>query len=69
VWQRQVAAAVAGKAPSFVPIQIGIESGGRADESERTSSAQARPLKITDLSIKVCGVSSEENPTECCTIL
>jgi transposase len=57
VWRRQVAAAVVGEAPSFVPIQIGIESGGgTANESERTSSAQARPLKITDPPIKVCGV-------------
>jgi len=54
----------------FVPIQIGVESGGgTADESERTSSAQARPLKITEPPTKVCGVSSEENLTECSTIL
>lgn len=50
-WRRQIAAAVAGEAPSFVPIQIGIESGGgTADESERM--AQARPLKLTDPPIK-----------------
>ena len=36
VWRHQVAAAVAGKAPSFVPIQIGAESGGgTAGEPER----------------------------------
>lgn len=42
VWRRQVAA-VAGKAPSFVPIQIGAESGGgTAGELEGLSSAQVR---------------------------
>ena len=57
VWRRQVAAAVAGKAPSFVPIQIGAESGGgTADESERISSAQRRPLEITAPPTKACGV-------------
>jgi len=40
VWRRQVAAAVAGKAPNFVPIQIGAGSGGgTAGESERISPA------------------------------
>nr|WP_283810748.1 transposase [Bradyrhizobium ivorense] len=47
VWRRQVAA-VAGKAPSFVPIQIGAESGGgTTGESGCISSAQTRPLEIT----------------------
>ncbi|MGL3210655.1 IS66-like element accessory protein TnpA [Bradyrhizobium sp. BR 1433] len=32
VWRRQVAAEVVSKAPSFVPIQIGAESSGTADE-------------------------------------
>jgi hypothetical protein len=46
----------------FVPIQIGVESGGgTADESERTSSARVRPLKITEPPTKVSGVSSQEN--------
>ena len=41
VWRRQVAAAVAGKAPNFVPIQIGAGSGGgTAGESERILAAQ-----------------------------
>src|SRR5436305_12813474 len=40
VWRRQVAAVVAGKAPSFVPIQIGAESEGEAaDEAKRISPA------------------------------
>lgn len=57
VWRRQVAAAVAGKAPSFVPIQIGAESGGgTAGESERISSAQTRPLEIATPPAKACGV-------------
>ena len=55
-WRRQVAA-VAGKAPSFVPIQIGAESGdGTADESKRISPAQTRPLEITAPPTKACGV-------------
>jgi len=38
VWRRQVAAAVVGKAPNFLPIQIGAESGrGTAGEPERSS--------------------------------
>jgi transposase len=56
VWRRQVAAAVAGKAQNFVPLQIGAESdGGRAGESE-LSSAQTRPLEIAALAIKLSGV-------------
>jgi transposase len=56
VWRRQVAAAVAGKAPSFVPIQIGAESGGgTAGESERIS-AQMRSLEISAPPTKACGV-------------
>lgn len=56
VWRRQVAA-VAGKAPSFVPIKIGVESGGgTAHESERISSAQTRPLEITAPLARACGV-------------
>ena len=43
VWRRQVAA-VAGKAPNFVPIQIGAGSGGgTAGESERILPAQTTP--------------------------
>ncbi|MCS3452279.1 MULTISPECIES: IS66-like element accessory protein TnpA [Bradyrhizobium] len=57
VWRRQVAAAVAGKAQNFVPIQIGAESGGgTADESGCISSAQTRPLEITAPPVKACGV-------------
>jgi transposase len=56
VWRRQVAAAVAGKAQNFVPIQIGAEiDGGRAGESE-LSSAQTRPLEIAALATKLSGV-------------
>src|SRR6516165_3797999 len=40
VWRHQVAAAVASEAPNFVPIQIGAESGGTANESECILSAQ-----------------------------
>lgn len=57
VWRRQVAAAIAGKAPSFVPIQIGAESGGGiAGESERISSAQTTPLEIAAPATKLSGV-------------
>ena len=57
VWRRQVAAAVAGKAPSLVPIQIGTESGGgTAGESERVSPAQPMPLEIAAPPAKACGV-------------
>lgn len=56
VWRRQVAAAVAGKAPNFVPIQIGAGSGGgTAGESERISPAQTTPLEIA-APAKPCGV-------------
>ncbi|WP_420836844.1 transposase [Bradyrhizobium algeriense] len=48
VWRGQVTAMV-GKAPSFVPIQIGAESDGVA-------SAQARPLKVSARPAKACGV-------------
>ncbi|ODM71371.1 hypothetical protein A6X20_30345 [Bradyrhizobium elkanii] len=52
VWRRQVAAAVAvtGTAPSFVPIQIGAESGGTADEG--ISLAQ----EISAPPTKACGM-------------
>lgn len=53
VWRRQVAAVVAGKAPSFVPIQIGAENAG---DSERSSPAQTRPLEIAVPAAKACGV-------------
>ncbi|MGY3609324.1 MULTISPECIES: IS66-like element accessory protein TnpA [unclassified Bradyrhizobium] len=54
VWRRQVAAAVAGKAPSFVPIQIGAESDGETvGESERISPAQT---EIAAPPAKACGV-------------
>ena len=54
VWRRQIMAE-AGKTPSFVPIQIGVESGsGTAEES--TSSANSGPSKITEPPTKVCGV-------------
>jgi hypothetical protein len=55
VWRRQVAAAVLGKAPNFVPIQIGAGSGGETAESERTSPAQTKALEITAPSAKVYG--------------
>nr|WP_283812033.1 transposase [Bradyrhizobium sp. cir1] len=56
-WRRQVATAVSSKAPKFVPIQIGAESGGgTAGKSECISSAQTRPLEITALPVKACGV-------------
>ena len=48
---------VAGKASSFVPIQIGTESDGEtAGESERSSPAQTRPLEIAAPPAKACGV-------------
>nr|WP_283816860.1 transposase [Bradyrhizobium liaoningense] len=50
VWRRRVAAAVAGTAPSFVPIQIGAESSSTADE--RISSAQ----EISAPPTKACGM-------------
>ncbi|MCK1495687.1 aldehyde dehydrogenase family protein, partial [Bradyrhizobium sp. 188] len=57
VWRRQVAAAVAGKAPNFVPIQIGAGSGGGiAGESERISPAQTTSLEIAARPAKPCGV-------------
>jgi transposase len=49
VWRGQVTA-MAGKAPSFVPIQIGVENGDGA------ASAQARSLKITAPPTSACGV-------------
>lgn len=49
VWRRQITA-MAGKAPSFVPIQIGAESGQLA------ASAQARPLKVAAPPTMACGV-------------
>nr|WP_244608725.1 IS66 family insertion sequence element accessory protein TnpB [Bradyrhizobium algeriense] len=57
MWRRQVAAAVAGKPPNFVPIQIGAESGGgTAGESERISPVQTKPLEISAPRAKACGV-------------
>lgn len=57
VWRRQVAAAVAGKAQNFVPIQIGAESdGGRASESGCISPVPMKPLEIAAPLAKVCGV-------------
>jgi len=57
VWRRQVAAAVAGKAPSFIPIQIGAESSGRtAGDSERISPAKTKPLEIAAPPAKPCGM-------------
>ena len=49
VWRRQITT-MAGKAPSFVPIQIGAES------RQVSASAQARPLKITASPTRACGV-------------
>jgi len=49
VWRGHVTA-MAGKAPSFVPIQIGAESGDVA------ASAPARPLKIAAPPIRASGV-------------
>jgi len=48
VWRRQIMA-MAGKAPSFVPIQIGAESG------QLSASAQS-PLKVTAPATRACGV-------------
>jgi transposase len=57
VWRRQVAAAVAGKAPSFVPIQVEAESGGEtAGEPTRVSSVQTRSLEIAAPVTKLSGV-------------
>ncbi len=57
VWRRQVAATVVGKAPNFVPIQIGAESGsGTAGEPERISRLQTKPLEIAAPPAKACGV-------------
>ena len=57
VWRRQVAAAVAGKAPNFVPIQIGAGSDrGTAGESGCISPTQMKPLEIATPPVKVCGV-------------
>jgi transposase len=54
VWRRQ---AVAGKMPSFVPIQIGAENDWEtAGRSERSSPAQTRPLEIAAPPAKACGV-------------
>ncbi|RXH37993.1 hypothetical protein XH99_01575, partial [Bradyrhizobium nanningense] len=56
VWRRQVAAAV-GKAPNFVPIQIGAGSDrGTAGEHECISGLQTSPLEIAAPPAKVCGV-------------
>jgi transposase len=56
-WRRQVAAAVAGKAPNFVPIQIDAGSGGgTAGESERMSAVQTTPLEIAAPPAKSSGV-------------
>jgi len=49
VWRRQITT-MAGKAPSFVPIRIGAESG------QVSASAQARPLKVTAPPTRACGV-------------
>src|SRR5262249_33784956 len=49
VWRRQITP-MAGKAPSFLPIQIGAES------SQVSAAAQARPLKITAPPTRACGV-------------
>ncbi|MDI3566649.1 transposase [Bradyrhizobium sp. Arg816] len=49
VWRRQITA-MAGKVPSFVPIQIGAEGG------QLSASAQARPLKVTAPPTRACGV-------------
>nr|WP_244622242.1 transposase [Bradyrhizobium ivorense] len=57
VWRRQVAAALAGKAQNFVPIQIGAESdGGRVGKSECISPVQTKPVEIATPPAKVCGV-------------
>ncbi len=49
VWRGQVTAMV-GKAPSFVPIQIGAESG------DGVASAQRRPVEIAAPPTKASGV-------------
>ncbi|GLR92168.1 hypothetical protein GCM10007857_88880 [Bradyrhizobium iriomotense] len=57
VWRRQVAAAVAGKAPSFVPIHVEAGSrDGTAGEPAPVSSAQTRPLEIASPATKLSGV-------------
>jgi len=48
VWRRQITA-MAGKAPSFVPIQIGAESG-------QPSAWAQSPLKVTAPATRACGV-------------
>lgn len=55
--RHQVTAAVAGKAPSFMPIQICAESSrGIAGESEPVSSTQTKPLEIAAPATKLSGV-------------
>jgi transposase len=54
VWRRQVAAAVAGKAPSFVPIQIGAESGCRT--TSESAGISPAPLAIATPPAKAGGV-------------
>ena len=57
VWRRQVAAAIAAKGPSFVPIQIGADGGRQSGgEPERIASAQTAPLEIAASPAKVPGV-------------
>jgi transposase len=57
VWRRQVAAAVATKGPSFVPMQIGAEGGRQsAGEPECVAYAQTRGLaghRVDPLAIDV----------------
>jgi transposase len=66
VWRRQVAAAMAGKAPNFVPIQIGAGSGGgTAGESERILAAPRTPLEIAAPPAKPCGVIEIELSGAC----
>jgi transposase len=66
VWRRQVAAAVAGKAPNFVPIQIGAEGdGGRAGAPECISPVQMKPLEIAAPQAKACGVVEIEMNGAC----
>jgi transposase len=54
VWRRQVAAAISGEAPSFVPIRIAAE--GSAGEPAQCSPTPPPPLEVAAPAAKACGV-------------
>jgi transposase len=57
VWRRQVAAAISGKAPSFVPIRIGAGGGGGpAGEPEPGPPTPTPPLEVAAPAAKAYGV-------------